>query len=116
MTEFWPLVNDDYVLYTENANLEGPALAAGLRPMATYARDGRLFAKQFVGPKDVVTNIVRRKYPEKPFNIQVDVFNNPIVQEYEKRCALCRKTFITKAKAARFCLECAAVQKKVKCC
>ncbi|MGB9804305.1 hypothetical protein [Desulfofundulus sp.] len=44
-TEYWPLSRDTYALYTENANLEEPALAAKLRLMATYAKCGRVFAK-----------------------------------------------------------------------
>lgn len=68
-TEYWPLTTDTHVLYTENAELEAPALVARLRLMGTYSniKNGCIFAKQFVGPKDVVENIAKRKYPEKPF-------------------------------------------------
>ncbi|MGQ9825251.1 MAG: hypothetical protein ACUVSK_09675 [Desulfotomaculales bacterium] len=114
MTEYWPLTKDTCALYTENANLEAPALAAKLRPMATYAKNGRLFAKQFAGPKDVVINLAQRKYPFKPFNVPVDCLNNELVTEYKKRCAGCRAVFLTEARNARFCSECAENQKKVK--
>lgn len=107
MTEHWPLTSGTYALYTENVNLEEPALAAKLRPMATYAKDGRIFAKQFAGPKDVVVNLAQRKYPEKPFNIPIDCLNNPIVPEYKRRCKNCNQIYVTEARNQRYCEACA---------
>jgi len=80
--------------------------------MATYARNGRLFAMQFAGPEQVIKNLAKRNYPFKPFNVWVDCFNNEIRQEYIKRCPICHETFTTESRTARFCPLCKDAKKK----
>lgn len=105
----WHLIDDDWVLYTENASLLKPALAAGLRPMAKYAKDGRLFAYQFVGTKEAVWMLAHSQYPPRPFNVEVNIFLEEIKPEYRRRCKECKRMFTTESKSQRYCEVCAGV-------
>lgn len=67
-TMAWQMTEQTWALYTENANLEEPALKAGLRRMGVYfTRDGRLKAKQFVGSREAVKAVTAMKVPFVPF-------------------------------------------------
>lgn len=64
----WQMTEQTWALYTENANLEEPALKAGLRQMGVYyGKDCRIKAKQFVGSREAVKAVAAMKVPFAPF-------------------------------------------------
>lgn len=54
----WPIGKEEIVLYTEDAAVARAAKEAGLVPFGDcMTREGKIFARQFRGPKSIVKQI-----------------------------------------------------------
>ncbi len=73
MIRTWRLSDSRHALLTDNPHVEAAARQAGLSHMADYTRDSRLLAVQYAGPEEAVRAVAAQKYPEKKFDVPVDV-------------------------------------------
>jgi hypothetical protein len=73
MLQTWCLSEFRLALFTDNPRVEAAAQEAGLSHMADYAKDGRLLGVQYAGTEEAVREIAARKYPEKKFDVLVDI-------------------------------------------
>lgn len=115
-TETWKLDGDRWVICSEDLEKAKEALQhPALHWMGTYyRRSGEPFAWQFVGPKEAVLAMARRKRTEPPADEAVideivvergQQAGEKAKEERKKLCAYCGEPFVPKSNFERYCSE-----------
>ncbi len=122
-THTWNLTEGQVVLYTEDQHLANLAVKTGLREMCRYWKDGKYFAIQFVGPKDIVQKVISHAESSKQEQIEVtapnpfNVLAEEVVQNManvftteqshsNKKCVTCGELFIANSNSQKYCPKC----------
>gem|GEM_PF-6843258 len=115
MFDLWQLDRSSFCLLTENKFIAQAAKAAGLRVMATYAKGGRVFALQFVGPKEKLLVVTNQSFEDKPIDlpfweIEEEVlrrlFGSPVHPKPRKVCSRCGAIFEANSNRQQVCKRC----------
>jgi predicted RNA-binding Zn-ribbon protein involved in translation (DUF1610 family) len=119
ITETWEYPENQAILYTENQQLAEIAANNGLREMTRYWRDGKQFAIQFIGQKDVVQKVFSHVETVKQIPIDIETPNpfNELAEEMiqnklqvqhlaSKKCAICGKPIPVTSNSRKYCPKC----------
>ncbi|MEW6182971.1 MAG: hypothetical protein AB1500_07315 [Bacillota bacterium] len=115
MFDLWQLNRSDFCLLTDNKYLAQAAKAKGLRIMATYVKDDRIFALQFTGPKKNVLAVTNQSYEDKQINLPFSdieeevlrrLFGNPVHPKPRKVCSRCGVIFEANSNRQQVCKNC----------
>ncbi|MGI6286267.1 hypothetical protein SEF58_10690 [Neomoorella humiferrea] len=104
ITEAWCLENDVYCLFTQNENVAIAAKEAGLKIMADYYKNGKLYALQFLGSEDKVKDIVNQQFPEIPLKNPKEAERRIVA--HKVKCVRCGRDVLTTANRQKYCPNC----------